>query len=450
MSFFYNYKNEKVYVRSNYSPKYYNELFLNLLESANEEELISHNENFESYIKNKQDISSFYIMTLSILADNIEDVYYDMNDVYLSDKIDNALGTDLDDIGAKIGCPRPQATRAGVELTFDLHTPYDISLVIPANTTVSSSKGISYYTTESVNVPIGETKVKAFALAINPGRRHRVPSGTLKVANGELRLADGTVVGMSVNNELSSSGGYDAYDDEEYRALLLDWVKSNIKGSKSAYEKYFANVDGLDSYKLVPNWNGITGSVKIVLDPGIPGQLNQCYDELMGSVCQFSEDIVLFPPDYVPINIYAVCDVDIDVINPYSSTEKDEIKSRIETAIKDYIDGNLYSVDRKEYMGMELGEDFIPYKLGVYISRKVPEVKNIGFKYPLSPIEISDEQLCRSNEITVEMGTVPSFKELDFDDTLDSDKVRLNYNKEVLGLDFNNDSVADVLTSYMK
>lgn len=438
MSFSYNDKDEKVYIRSNYLPKYYNELFLNLLESANDEELISHNEKFESYIKNKQDISSFYVMTLSILADNIEDVYYDMNDVYLSDKIENALGTDLDDIGAKLGCPRPQATRAGVNLTFRLNTPYDGVITIPANVIVSNNFGVAYYTTEEVVVPIGETKVTAFALAIEPGMEYRVSSDTLTVIESDVTIQGGDVVGLSVTNELSSSGGRNVYDDEEYRELLLNWIESNIKGSKGAYEKYFASVDGLDSYKLVPNWNGVTGTVKVVLDPGTPEQLKKCYDEIMGGVVQFTEDVVLFPPDYVPINIYAVCDVDIDVINPYSSTEKDEIKSRIETAIKNYIDGNLYSTDRKEYIGLELGEDFIPYKLGVYISQKVPELKNIGFKYPLNTIPISDEQMCKSNEVTIEMGSVSNYKEVDLD---------YDGKADVIGLDLNDDNVYDILTT---
>ncbi len=405
-------RDKKEYFQQNYLPKYYEELFLKLLNYANEVDLISHNEKFEDYVKNKQDISSFYIMTLSILADNIEDVYYDMNDVYYSNKINYAIGNDLDDIGAILGCPRPQATRAGVELLFTLTNLYDETITLPKNIVVYSDDGIAYFTTEEVVVPIGEQEVRVFALAIESGAEYRVDSGALVKIENEVISYTGNVVSASVVNESSSSGGRDKFTDEEYRELLLNWVESNIKGSKSAYEKYFASVDGLDSYKLIPNWNGVTGTVKVVLDPGYPYQLKECYDGLMGRICQFSEDIVLFPPDYVPINIYAICDVDLDVINPYSKIEKDSIKSRIENAIRDYIDGNLYSRDSKEYAGLGLGEDFIPYKLGVYISQKVPELKNIGFKYPLNPIVITDEQKAKSNEITIEMSSVQEYNGL--------------------------------------
>lgn len=416
MSYIINKNGVKEYVPSLYIQKYYKDLFEGLLNYAYDVGLISHNEKFLDYVSSRRDISSFYIMTLSILADSIEDVYYDMSDVYGSSKIMYAIGDDLDDIGLIVGCPRPKATRAGVELTFKLDSPFDFTINLKKNLLVSTVDNITYFTVEEVNVPVGETEVNVFALASVPGVGSRVEKDSLKIFSGSILVEGNVNVGISVTNNKSSSGGRDKYSDEEYRELLLDWVKINIKGSEEAYKNYFANYDGLDSYKLVPNWQGITGTVKVVLDPGHPYQLKECYDELNGIVSQFSEDIVMFPPDYVPIDIYAVCDVDIDRLNPYSSSEKMEIKSRIEDAIRNYIDGDLYSKDRKEYLGLSIGEDFIPYKLGIYISQKVPELKNIAFKYPVNPITITDEQLGKSNDITIEMGSVSDYyKEYDVD-----------------------------------
>ena len=438
MSYMINKDGKKEYYQVNYVQKFYEEIFYGLLEEAYDNSLISHNENFIDYVKSRRDISSFYVMTLSIIADSIEDVYYDITDVYYSNKIKYAMGTDLDDIGDIIGCPRPQATRAGVELTFKLANPFDFVIPFPKNIIVSNSKGISYYTVESYNIPIGETEFKVYALAIDVGSKYRVEKNTLTIMDDEV-VCKGTTIGVSVNNEKSSSGGRNTFTDEEYRELLLNWIKIQIKGSREAYMEYFSNMDGLDSYKLIPNWNGITGTVKIVLDPGIPQQLQNVYDDLNGRVSQFSEDIYLFSPDYVPIDIYAVCDVDIDVINPYSGTEKDSIKSRIEQAIRDYIDGDLYALNRKEQIGLELGEDFIPYKLGVYISQKVPELKNIGFKYPLNPVKITDEQMCQSNKITVEMNKVANYDEIDLD---------YDNKADFIGLDLNDDEIYDIITTY--
>lgn len=65
------------------------------------------------------------------------------------------------------------------------------------------------------------------------------------------------------------------------------------------------------------------------------------------------------------IDVYATVNVDIDQINPYSDTEKEDIRSRIIQAIKVFIDGG-YTVSNEYYPGLLIGEDFIPYKLGVF------------------------------------------------------------------------------------
>lgn len=384
---------KKVYSQVMYVQKYYEELFTNLLEEAYDNSLISHNELFVDYVKSRQDISSYYVMTLSIIAESEEDIYYDMTDVYYSAKVEYALGEDLDDIGSIVGCPRPQATSAGVQLTFSINVASNTTTAIPRGTVVSTKTGVSYITVEDADIPAGEKSVNVFALSIEPGWNYRVPSGSLTIIETEF----GDINGLKVTNPESASGGSNAYDDEEYRALIMDWVKNNTKGSKEAYDRYFATVDGLDSYKLIPNWD-VSGTLKIVLDPGYPYQLKKCYDEIMDSVCQLPDDITMFAPDRVPINIYARCNVDIDEINPYSASEKDSIKTRIVDAIKLYIDGDVAN-----YKGLRIGEDFIPYKLGVFIHDLVPELKNITFSYPSEPITITDEQMGVSNEINIEM-----------------------------------------------
>ena len=384
---------KKVYSQVMYVQKYYEELFTNLLEEAYDNSLISHNELFVDYVKSRQDISSYYVMTLSIIAESEEDIYYDMTDVYYSAKVEYALGEDLDDIGSIVGCPRPQATSAGVELTFTLNLALDNTLLIPKGTIVSTKNGVSYITVEDGDIPAGENSVNVFALSIEEGWDYRVPRDSLTII--ETEFPEGS--GVKVTNLESASGGSDAYDDEEYRALIMDWIKNNTRGSKEAYDRYFATVDGLDSYKLIPNWD-VSGTLKIVLDPGYPYQLKKCYEEIMDSICQFPDDITMFPPDRIPINIYAKCNVDIDEVNPYSAMEKESIKTRIIDAIKLYIDGDV-----SNYKGLRIGEDFIPYKLGVFIHDLVPELKNIVFTYPNEPIVITDEQMGISNDINIEM-----------------------------------------------
>lgn len=396
MSYIIDEEGMKQYVSSIYVQKYYDELFTNLLEEAYDNSLISHNELFVDYVKSRQDISSYYVMTLSIIADTEEDIYYDMTDVYYSDKVEYAIGSDLDDIGARVGCLRPQATRAEVELTFSILTASDTTISIPEQTIVSTGDGISYYTTEPAEIPIGELSVNVSARSVETGWQQRVGAETLTYIEGDNNIESMTEV--TVTNFESATGGSEGYGDEDYRELIINWIPNHTKGSKEAYDRYFANVDGLEGYKLIPNWDG-SGTLKIVLDPGYPYQLQKCFEEIRESVCQFPDDITMFSPEKVPINIYAKCNVDIDVVNPFSSSEKEAIKSRIIDAIELYIDGD-YDTD---YNGLGIGEDFIPYKLGVFIGELVPELKNISFIYPTEPVTITDEELAVSNEINIEM-----------------------------------------------
>ena len=354
-----------------YRQKEFAEIFYNSIVDAYDNGLISNAEDFLEYIANREDISNFYVMTLAVIADTIEDVYFDMTSVYYSDKIDFALGEDLDSIGEKIGCPRPQATHSIVQVNFSVSTPATETLPIPEGTVVSTNGGNRFISTSDAYISIGNNNVDVECVSENVGTGTRILSNSVNKLESNLNWAG--VTGVIVNNEESSSGGRDAYTDDEYRELLRDWVNNQIRGSRAAYERYFSNFDGLDSYKLIPNWD-VSGTLKIVLDPGYPYQLLSAYDEIMRSVAQIDDDIVMCAPEKVNISVYAKCNVDIDLVNPYSSSEKEEIKSRIVDAIRAYINGDVYNTT-----GLGIGEDFIPFQLGLFVSENVPEIKNISF-----------------------------------------------------------------------
>ena len=396
----------------NYQQRYFAEIFYNMISDAVENGLISNADDFVEYISNRQDISNYYVMTLAIISDTVEDVYYDLTDVYDSSKIEYAIGSDLDSIGEIVGCPRPQATKAGVNVTFTMAQLQTTTKTIPAGTIVSTRTGITYVTLEDKDIPIGEFSVDVYCESTDYGSAYRVLSNS--IVNVELTL-DG--VSFRVNNNENSSGGREAYTDEEYRTLLLDWVKNNTKGSREAYERYFSTFDGIDGYKLIPNWNG-SGTLKIVIDPGYPYQLNKAYNEINESVCQLPDDITMWSPTRVPISVYCSVNVDIDQVNPYSESEKEEIKSKIIDAIYLFVDG-----DTVNYSGLGIGEDFVPHQLGVFISLVVPEVQNINFyesgdKFckwrentkdevvqllQANPVSINDEEIGFIESVTVNM-----------------------------------------------
>ena len=351
-----------------YNQKYFAEIFYNSIVDAVDNGLISNSDDFIDYITNREDISNYYVMTLAVISDSIEDVYYDMSDVYRSNKLDYALGSDLDSIGDIIGCPRPQATKSSVLVTFYTNTIVDESIPIRTGTIVSDGKGVSFVTVEDGVIPIGSDSVDVCCLSIDTGTNTRVLSNSIKKIDSVLEYE-----GVNVINNNGSSGGRNVYTDDEYRELLSNWVRSKIRGSKEAFDEYFSDFDGLDGYKLIPKWDG-SGTLKVVLDPGYPYQLQKAYSDIMNGVVQIDDDVTMFAPVKVDLSVYCRCNVDIDQVNRFSKTEKEEIRSRIVDAIKVYVNGDVLNSS-----GLGIGEDFIPFQLGVYISSMVPEVKNITF-----------------------------------------------------------------------
>ena len=379
----------------NYIPKEFEEIFESMLNDSLEKGLISHAEEFPSYIANQEDISNYYVMDKAVIAQMFVKFYDDLTAVYESSKVEYAEGEDLDNIGDYLGITRPAATSASVLVTFTLNSVEEGDVTIPEGVIVSNNQGIEYVTVEDLYFPIGEVTCTVQCMSMEQGVSVKVVENTLNT------VVSDTGYPLECTNPSSSNGGTDAYSDDEYRYLLLNWSKINLRGSQEAYEYYFADVDGIEGYRLIPNWNG-TGTLKIVVDPGTPSLLNSIYDELQNNISQATEDISLFAPIEKSIDVHVIINVDIDLINVFSTLEKEEIKSRIISSIKTFIDGG-YLEDGDWYPGLGIGEDFIPHKLAVFLDDEIPELKNISFNYPQDYISITDEEKGVSNDVIVEM-----------------------------------------------
>lgn len=381
----------------NYVPKSYKEILLKELEDALEQGLISHADDFMDYIKNRKDISNFYVMNLSVEAVRLDEVYDDMTLVYNSNKLGLAENWDLDGIGEYINCPRPLASKSGVELTFTLNYNPTNDLVLPEGLLVTGDKGVVFKTVDELYFPEGVSISKVYAYSTITGTGSKVNAGSLtKIISKLSNFINGN---MSVTNVNASSGGEEEYTDDEYRELLSNWILTNQKGNDWAYRNYFANLDGLDGYKIVPNWDG-SGTVKIIVDPGDEKILEQIYDELNSWVTQETEDIYLTAPDKIKIDVSASINIDIDVVVPWGKDKKDEVKAKVKNTIKLFIDGG-YRANGTYYKGMSIGEDFIPHKLSVFLDSEISELKNIGFNYPNRVISVSDEEQCFCGDLNI-------------------------------------------------
>lgn len=381
----------------NYSEKSYEEIFEIMLEDSVDQGLISKADNFTSLINNREDISNYYVMDKSVIA-NMFRIFYEQGatPIYNSVDLDLAEGIDLDNLGKGRGIERPPATHASVEVTFTLqNSEINEDVRIDEGIIVSTDDGKNYVTVEQLYIPSESKSATIQCMSLNTGVDVKVLAGSL------VNIVSDIEYDLICNNEYGSSGGADEYSDDDYRELIKNWFKIHLKGSNEAYEYYFASFDGIDGYKLVPNWD-VTGRMKVILDPGSSYLLNKAYNELQNSVTQGDEDIVMFPPTVKLIDIYAMVDVDIDMVNPYSDTEKEDIKNKISSAIKVFIDEG-YKTNGEWCSGLSIGEDFIPHKLAVFLDNEIPELKNIAFKYPEDYVAIADEELGKVNNINIEM-----------------------------------------------
>lgn len=378
--------------------KEYAEIFLEALQDALLQGLISHQEEFEQYIKNRQDISNFYVMILSVHSEVFDEVYRKMQLIYDSVNLNKATGEDLDKRGEWVGIPRAKATRAYVDVTLNLTRAQDEDVTIPKGLQCITRNGIGYHTIEDAYFPTGTTTVTVPAYADNPGVSSRIIENSLYKITTSITGVEGSV---KCYNDSASSGGSEVQSDDEYRKYLLNWTEVKQRGNKWAYRNYFANFEGLDGYQLIPRWDG-SGTIKIVTDPASDTLRQQIYDEVQADVALFDDDVVVMPFTGRSIDIYTKVDVNIDQINPYSETEKEDIQLKIQSAIRTFIDGG-YRENGEYYRGLEIGEDFIPHKLAVFLDKEISELKNITFLEPESYIELNDEEKGVTGELTIEM-----------------------------------------------
>lgn len=386
----------------NYRKKEYEEIFLQGLQNALEQKLISQEDKFIDYIKNKEDIENFYVMLLSVHAEWIAEIYEAMQLIYDSTFVDKAEGIDLDHIGEWVGVPRPVATRSYVDLVFHLNNPLEQNLVIPEGVFVASRKsdGVNYRTAKRVELAAGEYEVVAPAYSTRLGADSSVAADELNKIDSAVSEFKGT--GLRVRNDYASTGGGDVMGDEEYRQYLKNWTRIQQKGNAWAYRNYFANLDGLDSYNLIPMWDG-AGTLKIVIDKSgeSPYLADKIYKEVMEEVALFDDDIYITDAIKREISISCRANVDLDTVVPFTVDEKKALLEKLKLLVKVFVDGGDYN--GKHYKGMVIGEDFIPHKLGVFLDKNIPELKNITFDYPAEPIVLNDEEIGVLGELNIEM-----------------------------------------------
>lgn len=362
----------------NYKPKTYPVIFRDMLVDSYTLQLLTNDEHFLEYINNRQDIENNFVLSLSTYALQDSKDYEQMTNIYNSNDIEKAVGTDLDILGDKCGTTRPQATKNSVTLTFSVDEIVDYDITIPQNTIVYDNNGISYYTVSDATIIRGEYETETGALSVNTGGMNMVEPLTLTNCNT-------LPSNITVTNLQSSSGNHEAYTDDEYRQLLRNWTYSHIKGTQEAYTEFFANYHGLDDYRLMPRWDG-AGTLKIIVSPSNDWIINDLYEKLSEETFLLIEDVTITGAETKIVDIKCTINIDIDSATSYGDMDYDQVRELTERAITVYINGGTRR-NGTYYQGLGIGEDVIPYQIGLFIHEEIPEIKSVDFRDTIQTID---------------------------------------------------------------
>lgn len=308
-----------------------------------------------------------YILDLATHNYALEPFTDALTSIWESIDINLASGEALDCLGRLFNITRFPAQPGMVDVVFsvELHEPEDIH--IPAGTRVwcdglDGSYGV-YVTSEDATLPSG------------------VMSGSVRCENSEYGvctpLPEECVTrlegfDLSVTNPAGGTGGRNIEEDSDYRDRIRAWSSGLNIGTKACLDNYLGMYDGLDSYRLVPRYDGV-GTLKIVCDT-LESNLDQIREDVYEN-CMIHSDVppLCVLPDSTTLSTLELTITKGDGVISYTN---DELTSLVEAQTRAFVEGGVKR-DGTNMRGMSIGEDFIPSALIKYLLDSFPELVNV-------------------------------------------------------------------------
>ena len=303
-----------------------------MVEYAGELGLITVTDELKKQLVAGERTENQYILDLATHNYALEPFTEALTSISESIDINLASGEDLDCLGRLFGVTRFPAQPGMVDVTFsvELFEPEDIH--IPAGTRIwcdglDGGYGV-YVTSEDAVLPSG------------------VMSGSVRCENSEYGVckplpADSVTrigdYGFTVTNPNGGTGGRNIEEDSDYRERIRNWNSASNIGTRACIENYLGMYDGIDSYHLVPLYNGV-GSLKIVcdtLETLLPQIEYDVYHDCM-SVTDYRPVCVL--PDDTTLSNLNLTITKGDTTIKYTD---DELKQLVTTQVETYVNGGF-------------------------------------------------------------------------------------------------------------
>ena len=340
-----------------------------MVEHAMQEGLLGTDADVLERVQAGELLDNQYILDLAVHARVLSQVEDIANTVYQDINVLTASGEALDNLGRLVGVSRyaAQAPIVDVTLTLELGATEDVN--VPAGTPLVISAGQAdnlygeYVTSESVTLHEGTTSTSVRCECIDLGYHQQLPVNAVTGLEG---------FDFSVTSTLGTSGR-NIEEDEDYRLRIMQWSAKYLVGTRACLEDYLSHYSGLDSWCLVPRYDGV-GTLKIVCDT-LESELQNIADGVTEN-CMLVTDypcVCVLPVDETLASLELECHKTVGMV---SNMTDDELTQLITAQVFAFVDGGF---NRSGFAqeALAIGADFNPSQLISYLLANVPEIDNI-------------------------------------------------------------------------
>jgi uncharacterized phage protein gp47/JayE len=311
-------------------------------------------------ISNTTGRSVIRTMVESIAAE-INAQYYQIQEVYNSYTLSDAVGEALDRLVAILGVTRNQGTKAFGQVVFYKTTAALTDISIPIGTRVSTIQDqydnvYDFLTIEAATLLTGQTEVAVQVECSDVG--------SIFIASDQLSVLGDTVLGIEgVHNIVSISGGTDPETDVELRTRSRNAFAQLGKGTLLSVKSAVMAIDGIRNAIVNDMARGVGTADILILGDTMPlsQDILDKVDTAIADMKPAGIDIDVSTPTLVPIDVTVTSTVALD-----SELTSDQIASYIGNAIVTYFDI------------LNIGDDLIVHQMIRYILSTTSDLIDIS------------------------------------------------------------------------
>jgi uncharacterized phage protein gp47/JayE len=320
---------------------------------------------------------------LESMMEEVDIQYWQLEQVYNSGHIDDAVDDDLDKLVAVLGVKRNPALPSLGLVTFARSTPADNDYVIPEGTqveTLPDTQGntIKFSTVGNFTLLTGQIQIDANVQCITPGITGNIPALTIKTINNPPLGIE------SVQNTQAMDGGTDIESNDALRDRTKHILDTSGLGTVDAL---------LYKIKLTPSVKEVTvrdmargiGTVDILVLTDVVPMTDTKKIELQNIIAATKAggiDVALVEPVLISANI----DVILTLASGYVVGD---VLTGVNNAIINYV--NL----------LEIGQSLIVNQLNKVILNSSPNIIDVKINTPAENIAIDIVDIIRTGTITI-------------------------------------------------